>query len=156
MIVGNIAQLDESRIEYPNIIYQVLDTIRTMDFANHPNGEMVKDNVTYKTFLAKTVLASDRLSETHLDNIDVQFVISGNEGVKYQPLLNNEPDEIQTENDNYFYHKKIGQEQLLILKEGDFLILFPWDIHAPLCQIKISEEIRKIVAKVPLKLLIES
>lgn len=153
MIFGNINQLDKSKLEYPNIIYQVLNNIRKLDFTKHQDGDMTIDGVLYKTFSTKTAPAEERISETHVENIDVQFVISGTESVKFQPLINNCPDESNIENDNYFYHNKTGQEQLLILNESDFAIFFPWDIHAPLCQINKPLEVRKIVAKVPLTLL---
>lgn len=153
MIVGNITQLDKAKVELPDIIYQALDTIRNLDFDKHPNGEMTKDNIVYKTFQASTAPLSERIAETHEKNIDVQFVISGTEGMKYQSVLKNQSDDPQPENDNYFYHNKEGQEQFLILSAGDFVILFPWDIHAPLCQINKKEDVRKVVAKVPLSLL---
>lgn len=153
MIVGNINQLDKAKAELPEIIYYVLKTIRSFDFDTHPNGEMVKDNVIYKTFQASTAPFCERVAETHKKSIDVQFIISGSEGMKYQPVLKNLPDDLQPENDNYFYRHKYKQEQFLILSKDDFVILFPWDIHTPLCQINHKEDVRKIVAKVPLSLL---
>lgn len=153
MIVGNIAQLAASRLELPTAIYQVLETLKGIDFAHHPDGEMHQQDVVYKTFQATTAPSQARVAETHRDNIDVQFVISGQERVEYRPVLQSLPDDPHPEQDNYFYRSKVGTEKDLVLTPGDFVILFPWDIHAPLCLVEHEAPVRKVVAKVPVRLL---
>ncbi|MBI0550244.1 YhcH/YjgK/YiaL family protein [Pectobacterium parmentieri] len=153
MIVGNITQLEASKREYPLVIYEVLNTISQWDFDRHPDGEKKEGDVVYKTFHAETVPAEKRISETHVENIDVQFVISGEEYLEYQPVLQHVAADLHPEQDNFFYQGKTGSEQRLLLKKGDFVVLFPWDIHAPLCQVEEPQKVRKIVAKVPVHLL---
>lgn len=153
MIVGNIAQLAASRAEFPAAIYQVLETLSGIDFARHPDGEMQQGDVVYKTFQATTAPSEARVAETHRDNIDVQFVIAGQERLEYQPVLQAQSDDPHPEQDNYFYRGKTGAEKALVLTPGDFVILFPWDIHAPLCLVDREAPVRKLVAKVPMHLL---
>lgn len=153
MIVGNIAQLAASRAEFPAAIYQVLETLSRIDFTQHPDGEMQQGDVVYKTFQATTAPSQSRIAETHRDNIDVQFVISGQERLEYQPVLQAKADDPHPEQDNYFYRAKTGAEKDLVLNQGDFVILFPWDIHAPLCLVEREAPVRKLVAKVPVQLL---
>ncbi|MEA9391141.1 YhcH/YjgK/YiaL family protein [Acerihabitans sp. TG2] len=154
MIVGNIRQLEKSRLELPSTIYQVLNTIAGWNFSQHPDGEKTENNVVYKTFHADTAPAATRTAETHVENIDVQFVISGQEKLEYQPVKSHIAADPRPDQDNYFYQGKTGDEQTLLLSEGDFVVLFPWDIHTPLCQIDTPQQVRKIVAKVPLSLLV--
>ncbi|MCL6351873.1 YhcH/YjgK/YiaL family protein [Pectobacterium polaris] len=153
MIIGNILQLDKCRAELPEAIYQVLARLRSLNFDLHPDGEMTEQGVVYKTFHANTALSATRIAETHRENIDVQFVISGAEILEYQPVLSRQPDDPHPEQDNDFYQGKSGNEKSLILHSGDFVVLFPWDIHTPLCQLEKSQSVRKVVAKVPLGLL---
>ncbi|MBI0550241.1 YhcH/YjgK/YiaL family protein [Pectobacterium parmentieri] len=153
MIVGNILQLDRSRTELPEAIYKVLVRLRSLNFNLHPDGEMSEQGVVYKTFHANTALSITRMAETHRENIDVQFVISGAEILEYQPVLSRQPDDPHPGQDNDFYHGKTGNEKSLILYGGDFVVLFPWDIHTPLCQVEKTQSVRKVVAKVPLELI---
>ncbi|GKV79753.1 MULTISPECIES: YhcH/YjgK/YiaL family protein [Pectobacterium] len=153
MIVGNIAQLEASRREYPSVIYDVLTALSQWNFDRHPDGEKKEGDVVYKTFHAETVPSEKRIAETHVENIDVQFVISGEEYLEYQPVLQHVAADPHPEQDNFFYQGKTGSEQRLLLKKGDFVVLFPWDIHAPLCQVGEPQKVRKIVAKVPVRLL---
>lgn len=153
MIIGNILQLEKSRAELPEAIYRVLNRIRSLDFRHHPDGEMTEQAVVYKTFHADTAPSANRIAETHRLNIDVQFVISGAEYLEYQPVLARTPDDAHPEQDNDFYHGKSGDEKALRLDSGDFVVLFPWDIHTPLCQGEERRQVRKVVAKVPLSLL---
>lgn len=153
MIIGNILQLEKSRAEFAETIYDVLARIRNLDFSQHPDGEMIEQGVVYKTFHANTEPSATRIAETHRQNIDVQFVISGTEYLEYQPVLSRTSDEAHPEQDNDFYYGKSGNEKSLILNSGDFVVLFPWDIHTPLCQVEAVQPVRKIVAKVPLSLL---
>lgn len=153
MIVGHIKQLEKSKLELPTAIYQVLHTISQWDFSLHPDGEKTEHNVVYKTFHADTAPAIERTAETHIENIDVQFVISGQEGLEYQPIKGHVATDTHPEQDNYFYQEKTGDEQALLLRAGDFVVLFPWDIHTPLCQVGQPQKVRKIVAKVPITLL---
>lgn len=68
--------------------------------------EMHQQDVVYKTFQATTAQGQVRIAETH------------------------------PEQDNYFYRSKLGTEKDIVLTPGDFVILFPWDIHAPLCHVE--------------------
>ncbi|KHN90644.1 hypothetical protein BSK71_15445 [Pectobacterium actinidiae] len=153
MIVGHILQLDRSRAELPEAIYKVLVRLRSLNINLHPDGEMREQGIVYKTFHANAALSTTRKAETHRENIDVQFVISGTEILEYQPVLSRQPDDAHPDQDNDFYHGKTGNEKSLILHSGDFVVLFPWDIHTPLCQIEETQPVRKVVAKVPLELI---
>lgn len=150
MISGNITQLEHSLAELPPIIGSVLKTIATFDFQRLQDGQREIDGVIYKTFTATTALAINRRPETHRDYIDVQYVISGNEWVQFTARKAVLPCESVEDQDNYFYSREGLTLHDMSLSDGDYAIFFPWDIHAPLCHRQTPQQVRKIVAKVPL------
>ncbi|NUU65146.1 YhcH/YjgK/YiaL family protein [Enterobacteriaceae bacterium BIT-l23] len=149
MITGNIEQLSKSQIELPVAIYEVLSAIKDLDFSVHPDGQKEVNGVIFKTFTANTDLPEKRTPETHKDFIDVQFVISGNELAEFGCLGDIKPNMEKPEDDNYFYDRPDLDLNQMTLKDGDFIIFFPWDIHSPLCHKSVISRVRKIVAKVP-------
>ena len=87
-------------------------------------------------------------NEGHRNYIDIQFVISGTEQILVEDIADSK---IKTEyndvKDVEFYYD--GENACsLTLKDGDFAILFPHDIHKPGLTYKTPENVRKIVVKV--------
>lgn len=154
MIVGTIQALETARMEYPPVIRQVLQTLAGWDFSQQADGEYLRDGIAYRIFHAETAPASERQPEVHAKHIDVQFVISGEEGIGYLPRPARTPEQAFPEKDLWFYTRQPTDPiRLLPLSAGDFVVLFPWDAHAPLCRIGRCETVRKVVAKVPLQTL---
>ncbi len=84
--------------------------------------------------------------EAHKKFIDIQCVVSGKEffgvaDLSTQTLYEDKFDE----KDVAFYH---GEVDLLTLRDGDFVIVFPDDAHRP--QQGDGSRIEKIVVKVPM------
>lgn len=84
--------------------------------------------------------------EAHKKYIDIQCVVSGKEffgvaDLSTQTLYEDKFDE----KDVAFYH---GEVDLLTLRDGDFVIVFPDDAHRP--QQGDGSRIEKIVVKVPM------
>ncbi len=89
--------------------------------------------------------ASTAEFECHDQHIDIQFCISGIERFGWKPrntcLLPR--GEYNSEKDVLFYNDK--PDMFFILKENQFVILYPEDVHAPM----ISDgRIRKLIFKV--------
>lgn len=153
MISGNIALLVVAKKELPPIIFSALKIIKALNFSQHPDGQFEEAGVLFKTFTAPTVLPHERKPETHKEFIDIQFVISGKECVEFCAMDNITPTESFPEQDNYFYTRSMLSMNRIEINHGDFVVFFPWDIHAPLCHDTECQQIRKIVAKVPLSAL---
>ncbi|ROS11140.1 biofilm protein TabA [Raoultella sp. BIGb0399] len=153
MISGHISQLVVAQKEFPPIIFSTLKIIKALDFSQHPDGQFEKNGVLFKTFTAPTVLPHERKPETHKEFIDIQFVITGKERVEFCSTGNIKPSESHPEQDNYFYTRSSVSLDGIDMNNGDFVVFFPWDIHAPLCHDTECQQIRKIVAKVPLSAL---
>lgn len=154
MISGNIAQLTQSSAELPPMIHSVLKTISAFDVQRLQDGKQEIDGVIYNTFTATTAPAINRRPETHRDYIDVQYVISGDEWVQFAARKEAQPCESVVDQDNDFYSREGLSLQEMLLNDGDYVVFFPWDIHAPLCHRQTPQQVRKIVAKVPLTALL--
>ena len=93
----------------------------------------------------KTAAESLKKFECHERFIDIQYCVSGVETFGWKPLANcMKPNgEYNSEKDVRFYNDE--PEALRQLKNGQFVIFFPADVHAPM----IGEgEIKKMVVKV--------
>ena len=82
--------------------------------------------------------------EAHRLYVDIQYLISGEEKIGHALLANQQ---IATDyvKDIIFYE---GSPQAYItLKEGEFAVLAPADLHAPCLTLKTPCEVRKVVVK---------
>ena len=106
-------------------------------------GEELKAVVMDKP--GKTAAESLEKFECHDRHIDIQVLIQGNEQIGWKPRGDcKEPKgEYSPEKDVLFYQDE--PDMYFQLKPGQFVILFPEDVHAPM----ISESnIKKLVIKV--------
>lgn len=90
--------------------------------------------------------------EAHRDYIDIQYVIIGEEIVRYIPLSNlNEVKPYSLANDIAFYEpteKDVEKPLEMVIGGGFFSILFPQDGHMPqLCKDE-PQNVKKVVVKV--------
>ncbi len=84
--------------------------------------------------------------EKHNNFIDIQILLQGDELVGYTALDNQDViTEYSADNDVAFYK---GDNVLMPLKKGDFMIFFPNDLHMPGITDNCSCQIKKLVFKV--------
>ena len=77
----------------------------------------------------KSADGTKKLIEAHKNYVDIQYCISGSEGIGYAHTESLSPlTEYDKERDIVLL---CGDTTKLILNEGDFCILFPEDAHAP-------------------------
>lgn len=91
------------------------------------------------------VKAADAKFEAHDRHIDIQLCISGTEQIGWKPRSTciDPKEAYNAEKDVIFYNDP--PDMYFRLREGQFVILFPEDVHAPM----IGEEvIKKMVVKV--------
>ncbi len=87
--------------------------------------------------------------EAHLDYIDIQYLISGEEVVNSLPLeYLNEVKEYDKKIDAAFYVAAGAKPQELLLGNGYFTVLFPQDGHMPCLSVKQPTSVKKVVVKV--------
>ena len=86
--------------------------------------------------------------EVHRDYIDIQYVISGEECMGYGLLadFNDVETVYDKEKDVEFLN---GEKYNFVnVYEGDFVVFYPNDVHAPMLSIKESKNIKKVIVKV--------
>ncbi|MFT6632342.1 MAG: YhcH/YjgK/YiaL family protein [Bacteriovoracaceae bacterium] len=97
---------------------------------------------------------SQAVLETHEKYLDIQMTISGAEGIEYFHRDDLEISEKYCEKKDVQFYKYPGKPKAITSNvENYFTALWPEDAHMP--QLKINEyhEVKKVVVKIPVKLL---
>ena len=86
--------------------------------------------------------------EAHRDYIDIQYVIKGKEcmGFGLKKDFKEIEEEYNKEKDIEFL--KGNKFNYINVEEGNFVIFFPNDIHAPMLSVENDIEIKKVIVKV--------
>lgn len=88
--------------------------------------------------------------EAHRRNIDIQYLLKGNEKIAYLPVEElSETKPYSEETDAAFYNAVSGHTPSnLPLRSGYFAIFFPQDGHMPCLSVNEPEKVKKVVVKV--------
>ena len=120
------------------------------DLNNLQDGKhIIEGDILYANIQTlKTKPAEEQKWEGHRKYIDIQYVIKGREKMGFGLLkdfnktliaYDNEKDITFLDGKNYNY---------INVNEGNFVIFYPNDIHAPMLSVNNSEEIKKVIVKV--------
>ena len=128
-------------------VYTALKFMAETDFTKMPLGryELDGDNIyymvqNYDTNPDKTV------AEAHKKYIDIQYIVRGREVIAVAPIQSEKTEvEAKEEKDVWFYE---CETQPLILKDGEFMVLYPSDLHLPGKAVNEPKEVLKVVVKV--------
>ncbi len=135
MILQNFnSGFDESR--YPESLQKALKYLRTTDFSSLADGEYEIEgrNIYAKVFNTESKLSQDTHAEYHKDYIDVQYWLSGEELMGYAPMPSDADYRLYSasEEDDLYLLSDVPENEIFIpCKTGDYIILFPEDIHRP-------------------------
>lgn len=156
MIYSSIYAGDDCT-KYPKALQRAIEYLKTTDFLSmEPADYPIEGKLMFaKVFDNTSKPTSQTHPELHKEYIDVQFWATGGEWMGISPKKK-EYDVIQTnlDQDLYFLGEVEG-EQFLRLEKGDYIILFPNDVHRPGIAKDQPETSRKAVIKVHTKLLQE-
>lgn len=89
---------------------------------------------------------TEKVLEAHRKYIDIHYCISGSEGIGYAETSTLEPINEYNEKDDYILLR--GEYRKIILREGDFCIVFPEDAHIPVMSGLAYDKVLKAVAKI--------
>lgn len=156
MIFSSINANDDIS-KYPKGIRMALNYLSGKDFTRmEPGTYPVMGKDIYAILMdIVTAPAKEKRAESHMDYLDVQFVVSGRERLGFVPMYGNEAVvDCNVESDIYFYGD-ITNENFVEAVSGCYSIFFPNDIHRPGCMAGESENVRKVVVKVSMKLVTE-
>lgn len=97
----------------------------------------------------ETLPKTEKLAEQHKAYVDIQYVVEGQEiiGVGSEHPNNEIIKEYDPSTDAVIYGR-VENEKEVVMKTGDYLILFPSDIHRPGCNFELGSLVRKVVVKV--------
>lgn len=146
MIVGNIHNLQpwlpaELRQAIEHILQHVTD--------DTPTGKHDIDGnrLFYLVSEDMTEPFAERRAEYHARYLDIQIVLTGQEGMTFstQPALTPETDWL-ADKDIAFLPQGV-QEKTVVLNAGDFVVFYPGEVHKPLCAVGAPARVRKVVVK---------
>ena len=101
----------------------------------------------YASFLAKSnneVLAID-LWEAHLKYIDIHYILKGEEKIEVGQIKDATLTKTYDEAGDYALYEASGES--ISMHQGDFMILFPNEVHKTAISINNTLEVKKIVFK---------
>ena len=122
---------------------------KTVDVTSMPDGmhPVVGDEVRALVQRYSTKLAGEARWEAHQKHIDLQYVISGEERVGVAPLGRMQAEPYDAEKDILWLD---GQGDWVTLRPGEFVLLWPEDVHMPAMAIDAPVPVLKVVIKIAL------
>ena len=129
--------------------YNFLKKIEKFDFSNYQKGKFDIDDEGFFGIGLEydTKNESDCLWEAHQKHLDIHFVIEGEEIIHITDISNTEETkEYDTENDYALFTAE--KEQKIILKQGEFLVLYPNEVHQTAVKLTNTSSVKKIVFKI--------
>ncbi len=126
-------------------IYEALDFLAKTDFTKAELGRYeLSDDIYYMVQEYET--SPKTLAEAHEQYIDIQLVVSGREVIGVAPIeCDKQLVEARPEKDVWKY---TCQTQPIELSAGEFMVLYPTDIHKPGDTLGKGIKCRKVVVKV--------
>ncbi len=128
------------------------DFLINTDLKSLPDGkyEIDGNEIFANVQTLKTKAKEDKKWEVHRKYIDIQYVIKGREKMGYGIL-----EDFKTIVSPYAPEKDLefldGEKYNYIdVYEGDFVMFYPNDIHAPMLKVNNEEEIKKVIVKIAL------
>jgi YhcH/YjgK/YiaL family protein len=150
MIIDTIANASKYYCVHP-LFARAFEYIRSVNLSTIDEGRYEIDGNNLKAIVSnkKGMTAAESASkfECHDKHIDIQVCISGTERLGWKPRETciDQKGEYNADKDVVFYND--APDMFFELREGQFAIFYPEDVHAPM----IGEEvIKKMVIKVKL------
>ena len=114
--------------------------------------EIENDKIYANIQSLKTKPIKDKKWEAHRKYIDIQYVIKGKEKMGFAILddFNKTVEEYDIDKDITFLDTDKNYYNYINIQEGDFIIFYPNDVHAPMLAYDEPEEIKKVIVKIAL------
>ena len=149
MIVGNIKDCEKYCSVHP-AFKEVFDFLNTLCKESREGtvGEGFRVNFSGKYCETCDTGAgkSEKPFEAHKDYIDIHYCIDGSEGIGYNDVSRLTAITDYKADDDYYL--LVGEYSKVVLREGDFCIVFPEDAHIPMMKGAKDTPLLKAVAKV--------
>ena len=121
---------------------KVFDVLKNLD-ENIPAGKIeINENVWININNAPTEQGDCFIFEAHRDFIDIHYITEGEEEFVCAPCDGLELTKEYDKKEDYLLMR--GNGDTIILKKGDFVIVYPQDAHAPMVKIKDKNHCRTV------------
>lgn len=125
------------------------DWLMTNDLVNLEPGRYELNNSSYANIQVYNT-KPDAEFEAHKKYIDIQYVAQGAELVGISNLKNCVVSQNYNEENDIEFYQSDADAQYYELHEGEFMVLFPNDIHKPSINLHKEGLVKKIVVKIPI------
>ena len=155
MIISSLTS-PNFKVGLPKVIAEVCDYLNTLDLNTLENGRHdINDQIYMNVMEPETAEPSSKKAELHHEYLDVQVLIRGTENIEVGA---NYPDlskyESYNEADDYQLCSDIDDKFTVTMKPKMFAVFYPYEPHKPCCVVNgKTEKIKKLVVKVPVKLI---
>ena len=127
---------------------KAFDFIKKVVEENLPAGKYELDGKELFASVQEYDSKTTSKAEAHKNYIDIQFIVSGKEIIKSLDIAKATPNtEYNTEKDVMFYQSS-DEATTVTLTDGEYMILFPHDVHEPGLCVGTPAPVKKIVVKV--------
>lgn len=154
MLLGDLSRVDYAD-SLPPVFARLCAKLKALDLHALPLGwQDLEEGIRMNVMTFETSVAEGKQAEMHRQFIDIQLLIDGEEMIEYglsQPNLALYDD--YREGDDYQLTPEIENKNELILKPNMFAIFLPYEPHKPGNSVTESQQIKKLVVKVPVALL---
>jgi YhcH/YjgK/YiaL family protein len=151
MFVGNIEAFEKEQNLFLPTLQKALNYLKNNDFNKKEIGreEIDGDNMFAMVQEYQTKPKAECKPEAHVKYVDIQYIVSGKEGIGYGPLSDKNPvkEDKLAEKDIIFY-QTVENESDVVLGQGMYGIYYPSDVHRPKCAVGESTTVRKVVVKI--------
>ena len=155
MIISSLTS-PNFKVGLPKAIAEVCDYLNTLDLNVLENGRHdINDQIYMNVMEPETAEPSSKKAELHHEYLDVQVLIRGTENIEVgatYPNLSKYED--YNEADDYQLCADIDDKFTVTMKPKMFAVFYPYEPHKPCCVVNgKTEKIKKLVVKVPVKLI---
>ena len=154
MIYSSFRANDDLK-KYPEAVRTALEYLKSKDFTKMEVGTYPIQGKDIYALVQEitTCPIGQRRAEVHKQYLDIQYLCTGEETYGVAPDVGQDTiTESKEQNDIYFFDS-VKEETFNTLKGGDYLVLFPEDIHRPGLMVEEPAKIKKVVVKVNMDLI---
>lgn len=109
--------------------------------------EIDGDKLFYLVQSYNTIPESELKPEAHRKYIDIQFIVKGNETIGWFNIEGRKATTQYIEERDIIFFENTGNNWIN-MKDGDFAIFYPEDVHSPKCVWGEVQPIKKIIVKI--------
>jgi biofilm protein TabA len=155
MFIGQVADWDEQKRVLPPALVTAFEETLAHDLAGLKAGRYDLKQVVGSFFLVQetsTKKIEATRTEAHRKFIDIQYLVKGVERFGMSHRQNDlQPVEDMFADKDLSFYPTPRDEFFINLREGQFIVFYPGELHRSLCCVDKEILIRKIVVKVPMQ-----